>query len=347
MSELACRIGDMLCQLEKARGEAAILSNRVSHTLRQWMLYVGAALFWAALMGTNAQEILVRPNISEPHWDKTKCSTCHPRIDEQDFALEYTSILDLCGTCHDFTYLSTTMHPLDVRPLAQMRDLEAKNISLVDGKIHCMSCHDILQQCYQKPADRTHNPYFLFLGAAGTMTEFCFRCHRREFYQSYDPHNQLTDEGAYIPESCVFCHTERGDATLPLTAEQYPLSLPADSTCISCHGNIPHPSMINHLLKASRTVLLNMVCYEQKDRFVLPLEKLRAYLEGTNRMPTSVSLGPEGRILCTTCHNAHENELFRAGSIHALGAEGDHTTNKRLRYAEQEMCIFCHLSKGK
>ena len=64
----------------------------------------------------------------------------------------------------------------------------------------------------------------------------------------------------------------------------------------------------------------------------------------TNPTPATFPLARDGRIVCSTCHNPHENGLFPATSVLAAGAMQQETQDHgpALRVSRKDVCRVCH-----
>ena len=83
------------------------------------------------------------------------CTVCHsPHAGDRVFLLQKPSVIELCGTCHDYQKHST--HPIGEKVV----DPRNKNLTL-----DCLSCHR---------SHGTENKHMLFYG---TITELCTQCH--------------------------------------------------------------------------------------------------------------------------------------------------------------------------
>ncbi len=90
------------------------------------------------------------PPISEGN-----CTACHsPHSSDNAFILNQASVIDLCGTCHDWQKHST--HPIGEK----LRDPRNKNLF-----VQCLSCHR---------SHGTENKNFIYFAQIGEM---CTQCH--------------------------------------------------------------------------------------------------------------------------------------------------------------------------
>ena len=84
-----------------------------------------------------------------------QCTICHsPHAGDEVFILQQASVIELCGTCHDWQKHST--HPIGEK----VTDKRNKNLTL-----DCLSCHR---------SHGTENKAMLYFG---TVSELCTQCH--------------------------------------------------------------------------------------------------------------------------------------------------------------------------
>ncbi|MFQ5464817.1 MAG: hypothetical protein ACE5EI_02700 [Thermodesulfobacteriota bacterium] len=147
-----------------------------------------------------------------------------------------------------------------------------------------------------------------------------------------NPHEQISDEGVILWESCLVCHANLPDITVEKTIKDAKLRFAEDldMLCRNCHVVKPHPAVEgvgpammqmkapDHLVKPSRDIVLNIRLSMKEVQTVLPLD------------PST------GKILCVTCHNPHERGLVRGR--HDTGAD----TFARLRTPGLDICQYCH-----
>lgn len=148
-----------------------------------------------------------------------------------------------------------------------------------------------------------------------------------------NPHQQISDEGDIIWESCLTCHTNLPDIKAERRIEDVSLrhSDDPDKLCRSCHVVEQHPAregigpammqldmVPEHLVEPSRDIEFNIRMSMKEVKTILP------------RDPAT------GRILCVTCHNPHERGLVRGRS----DTGGD--SFMRLRTPGLDICQYCH-----
>lgn len=96
-----------------------------------------------------------RSQTKHPPIAEGMCTACHsPHSSENDFLFNQSSILELCGSCHDWQKHAT--HPIGEK----VRDPRNKNLS-----VECLSCHR---------SHGTENKFFIYFPV---ISEMCTQCH--------------------------------------------------------------------------------------------------------------------------------------------------------------------------
>ncbi len=180
--------------------------------------------------------------------------------------------------------------------------------------------------------------------------DICSKCHQKNKYKIFDPHNQLNETGDIIREKCLYCHPEKPDekrATFTIHRPEIKFIRSLDVLCLGCHSKVydhAHPVNANHICKPSNEMLAMMKASEKEFDIILPLNF-------------------KGEIMCATCHNPHErgvipyeksaakgaSEKYRvrlAGQTERSEAEGA-SGNSTFRISGPifKICITCHKDK--
>jgi len=96
-----------------------------------------------------------RSQTKHPPIQEGNCTVCHtPHADNNPFLFNNASIIDLCGTCHEWQKHSS--HPIGEKFI----DPRNKNLT-----VQCLSCHR---------SHGTENKYFIHFP---TISELCTQCH--------------------------------------------------------------------------------------------------------------------------------------------------------------------------
>ncbi len=260
-----------------------------------------------------------------PHWKGYLCLCCHettpsrdtPQLKEQgDHNL-------LCNRCHGTRYARADIHPVGVKPSPRIRIPD--DMPLQEGRLSCNTCHDArLQMGPPVPESRQkRNPDFLRREGL-SRNSFCFLCHLREAYQRMNPHLQLDDQGKIIEATCLFCHPTRPDVTIMGMKHVRFIAKNPDEYCIGCHHGFTrgHPAGVDHLRRPSRQIL-------------------RAIQSSVRRLGIELPLY-QGRIICATCHNPHQQGVLK---VRASAAGSQRPSKLRLVPGNMQ-CIGCHWNKG-
>jgi hypothetical protein len=261
------------------------------------------------------------PETTDIHYSTRYCLECHEKIPRKgrDKFLRFGGDFTRLCRCHGYSK-GTYIHPVDIEPSEEKKAKIPKGFPLQDGKITCITCHDIYMQCQVIRIDKGLRRRLMFLRGAPfkRRTDLCFRCHDEKKYKMLDPHNQINENGEVIAEKCLYCHTEKPDEK---TATFKDVKFYGDLMvlCQRCHGTMErHPGNAPHLRKPSEKLLERMKALETYYETILPLDYY-------------------GRLTCATCHNPHEKGVIPAGRSGSKGAE----EKFRLRLSV-DMCKECH-----
>ncbi len=253
------------------------------------------------------------------HYTGQYCSECHEEtpVPGGNKYLKNDGDMNWLCKCHGYNS-ATYIHPVDVVPSEEKRAKVPEEFTLVDGKISCQTCHDMYLQCRKNDETKTLNKFFLRGAPYQSRTALCFRCHDEKKYARLDPHGQLDPHGSIIPETCLYCHTEKPDEK-SATFEDVGLIGDLRVICERCHSRTGvHPVGANHLRIPSITIASNMKAMEVKFGAVFPLDN-------------------EGKVTCITCHNPHEKGVIPVDKKGAKGA--GESSRQRL---PKIMCKECH-----
>ena len=278
---------------------------------------------------------ITEDEIPNPHWQKNGCIACHTTAKvSKPIQLREKDPNRLCTNCHEQELVEAFIHPVGMTPpddfLQRMPD-NFKN-SLQDGKVSCITCHDLPIQCLEKRfPERKINPLFFRGGPYLTRTKLCYNCHDPKMYERYNPHDQITDEGELRTKQCFYCHNTYPDRRKVRSIDDVSFNLAEDlkKLCTGCHPWRPHPGGIWAGTKIG----------EGPDHLVIPPKKIKQRMErAAKQQGIILPLEPEtGRIFCATCHNPHERGIqYRPEAD--KGADG----YKRLRRGAVEICRNCH-----
>jgi hypothetical protein len=263
---------------------------------------------------------------TDVHYSGKYCTECHektPRKGGETFLKYNGDFIQLCK-CHGYTP-GTYIHPVNIVPTKDKRELIPDDFPLKDEKIVCSTCHDIYMQCQKTPRMKVLNRRFLRGAPYVSRTGLCFRCHDEKKYTMLDPHNQLTESGSIIENKCLYCHTEKPDEKIS-NFDEIKLIGDLEVLCFRCHYKQSqlHPINANHLVIPPDKIIANMKATEKQYGIILPLNY-------------------EGKITCPTCHNPHERGVIPRDRPSAQGASEKYRL--RLSGVDMQICVACHKDK--
>lgn len=274
--------------------------------------------------------------VPNPHWNAKGCAACHNgKPSKRNLKLRTENIAVMCGNCHKKLSHESYFHPTEIKPSkAKARRMPKKfkkilaNRKLSKGKINCITCHDVVKQCYISGfTEKGDNHEFFRGGPYTTRTALCFNCHNREKYKRFNPHKQVSGTGKVYKKSCLICHRDSKYLFKKASLDKYEFNVGKDwkKMCTGCHPWKPHPGgelafgkkVPNHLVKPSDYILKTMTVMSKKKNVYLPLEP------------------HTGKLYCGTCHNAHSAGVMRT----AAKKKG---SNRKFRLRAKKMCDYCH-----
>jgi len=241
----------------------------------------------------------------DPHVnDRHACPSCHlgkgpEKItrDSHELRLQGDMIL-LCISCH---VRARSHHPVGTPlPEAMARRVETKGKLPLDGegRITCITCHT--NNCETNEQGRS----LRFYDAQKGDLSLCWFCHPKEEWAKTNPHRKTIDN---TTEGCVFCHDRPPIKGLEKHEDLYFIS-DVRMICLRCHETLSNFDR-SHVGKAATPRMTEALAKFGKEK------------------DTQIPLDRDGRLTCTTCHNAH----FAAN-------QDEHRT--RLGFVE--MCLRCH-----
>jgi len=280
-----------------------------------------------------------------PHWSADGCKECHDATQGEPKSIPPQDIDGLCLKCHDGRRAREEAHPVG-RTFGSAQVTRPEGWPAYGGKIGCATCHDILQACHRDRARPLDNPAFLRGFEAGKLLSFCARCHLDLQEQKvYNVHIMLDESNATIRRACQFCHhalldeRDRRVRTGNPELRYEPITL-----CRSCHMQHVDYFDPGHIgATVSPEMKAYMAAFERTPPGTRPtgtaIERaLRGDLE-PERLPLQGAT-----VVCSTCHNPHQQGVFPSDSTLAYGAiqTGQERTKMRLRGLGKEFCLACH-----
>lgn len=339
------------------------LAQRISRDkLCRWLLLVNVLVLSSTLQAQERQaqestvdkkqqEILRHPGqiamlfksktisaeqLPNPHWDTGKCTACHEeKPDNRGLHLRNKDIDLSCNNCHSVITSHSCIHPSAIEPSDKMIKRMGKgfldSVQQTNGKLSCMTCHDLSKQCLPEHSQQKQlNPLFFREGPYRERTEICFQCHDDEAYARLNPHDQVTDEGQKREQRCGICHSALGGLTSVSDSSEVDFNVTGNLSqmCTRCHQWKPHPGASFSFGKKKNEKINHLVS--------LPDDMKKYFLEKQEESHIRLPLEPgSGKIYCATCHNPHETGIIKNVES-AAGAD----SKDRLR--AKDICIHCH-----
>ena len=298
------------------------------------VLFIFLTPLWVYAEEEHKLEFVLEAKSDNPHWRKEACLACHtaePNFQKNEFKFD-GDILSLCNDCHISISSEKAVHAVGMVPSKKVKARIPANYPLSsEGSIDCLTCHELPYQCLKKEYyRRKSNPYFLKGAPFKDDTEICNNCHLNKLidFKKLNPHEQINDEGEYLPDKCLYCHKTQPDPKTDDSINSVTFVVnELKELCQRCHKDRPHPGgkwiNFDHLIPPPPKNRMYMLETEKRKGIVLPLE------------PRT------GKIFCCTCHNPHERGVLR-GLKNDRGADN----KNRLRLLGGfELCGGCHADK--
>ncbi|MFQ5490580.1 MAG: hypothetical protein ACE5GE_07650 [Phycisphaerae bacterium] len=297
--------------------------------------------FFAPVNVPGQAQVEETPSTQNPHWSAQGCGRCHKLADGVPQAIELAMIDGLCLDCHDGARASRELHPIgravDAPGIAKPADWPAP-----DGRLGCITCHDVRQACQQRPARPTLNAVFLRSPGAVDTGAFCGQCHQAVAEQGrHNPHRMIDVKGRVDAQACLFCHESApaGGEGIRRTGQPR-LRIDEPALCVTCHGSHVDYFEPGHI-QAQPTPQIKAA-----------LEALAARAGDTRPSIPSVPgrsvcanlpLAPDGRVVCSTCHNPHQQGVFPDKSVLGCGGRPmDLSRPRPHRGLGKSLCAACH-----
>jgi len=304
--------------------------------------------------------------VTSPHWRPAGCRQCH-NSDQPDLNPILPEKIDpICLSCHNSVQAPAEVHPVGrIPPLSDNMNISA-DWPLIDGKLGCLTCHDIYQACDRAKTRPLINPMFLRDRWDRNQQQFCQNCHRAAPGKQFIPHIMITgsddiihlDQEYQIDESrCLFCHLEvrfaHDQIELMLEGSSHSVevlnqanqllddSLAADqSQCLLCHNEPTYRR--SEMTWAQQEAPINRcnVCHDQS----LVVDTQGYYWHVHARSIPARSNREQVRY-CAVCHSNEKilNE-FELPNSTASYLASFHGKGMQLNDETTAGCLDCHVN---
>jgi hypothetical protein len=259
-----------------------------------------------------------------PHWSADKCSACHQQEQGRSIPIAAAKTDAICLACHDGKKASEEAHPIG-RSATAAGMKAPQGWPLVDGRIGCLTCHDVRRHCDATVSQPVINSAMVREFEPDRRMEFCNRCHVVEDFRRLNPHKQLDPKGAVIKQTCMVCHEHAAEVPMD-GVRRNKAELRADNSgvCLACHAPHWDVSPRGHVDRpVTDEILRNIQSREQS--------------ESAGSLPIK-----DGKVTCYSCHNPHEPGLFPSGSPVGSMAASRTDAEVHLRVDFFDLCLHCH-----
>jgi predicted CXXCH cytochrome family protein len=272
-----------------------------------------------------------------PHWSSTGCQHCHSKSSGKYERIPAETVDAICLKCHDGIRARAERHPIG-RTFDNKQNVLPSGWPAPKDKLGCLTCHDVLAGCDHKAVRSTNNPQFLREYDGVDLLSYCGRCHVTSGSQGrFNPHAMLAPDGAIVEKACRFCHQKSYGAHRPkVRTGDAALRLDAITLCLSCHPRHVEFFEPGHI---GARILPEMKARLKANSTTQPAGHQEALL-----VSAPLPLADGDRIVCSTCHNPHQEGVFPPDSVLSPGAfTGDqHQPRLPLRRPGKEVCLGCH-----
>lgn len=303
-----------------------------------------AGLVAAALAGLTWAAAPRAPKADNPHWKADGCANCHAGGAPRPISAEAAD--EICLKCHDGRSASAEFHPVG-RKFDGTLYTRPQRWPLADGRLGCLTCHDMLPACSAQAKRSTSNRMLLrdYQVGRSQSLPFCRNCHQESAYRKLNPHTMLlADRDETIEDKCLFCHERPLDRTARQRSGKPALKTDELSLCRDCHPQHKDPMPQGHIgLKVDAEMRAIMAVRETMGLSAKLTPQLLAQAKGQGGSPTLMPTRADGTIVCTTCHNPHLRGVFPPDSVLGFRAMRIVDEGKMISPVRgQAWCKHCH-----
>ncbi len=292
-------------------------------------------------------------SVINPHWQQDGCPSCHKMDAETTIPIAPDQVDLVCLSCHNGTKARSKVHPIHrILPDTYLFTKPA-DWPLIDGKLGCLTCHDVKKTCDKSLNRPLVNPLFLRDRWAGNQQKFCQNCHTASIVNISVPHIMISGSNDIINMSekneieepvCLLCHLELLDRHALKRSGDPKLRSSQDVLCNTCHQMSRTLFNPGHMtVKISPETQAYMYAREILGPNVQVDTMYLGRLKESNAQPRRMVPDRQGNMTCTTCHNPHQEKVFAPDSEMAFQPMWliGPSRVKSLSTTNQ-ICIYCH-----
>ncbi|MGA2501706.1 MAG: cytochrome c3 family protein [Tepidisphaeraceae bacterium] len=289
-----------------------------------------------------------KSTIPSPHWTDEGCKVCHEGDGAAHRVIAPEAVDDLCLKCHDGVKAAAEFHPVHRKFEETASITKPRGWPVVNDLLACATCHDIRYACDPKKNSAALNRNFLrdYSVRRTQGQPFCQNCHVEKAYRKINPHEMLLNPAApvhagpqattapatqpgnvpadatvlaggreIIEDKCLFCHTRPLDRNQMKRTGNSFLKTDQATLCRDCHARHKDPMMQSHLgLTVKPEMLALMYVREQMGLAGSPSAAIIEQVAKAGLRPKMMVTAAGNAIVCSTCHNPHQNGVFPAAS---------------------------------
>jgi hypothetical protein len=333
------------------RQEHMVLLNKKIIGLSICFLFAFTALGWGKPTPAAKPRKMKDPELAgktNPHWTGKHCTECHEKKPKPGKPVTYKfggDFIKLCNSCHDTALFRAGEHIVGVEAKEnKYLKKPPADFPLNEGKLTCITCHDVRLQEQPNLSAKESNPMFLrgFPYKARLTFEWnksekvderysqnryvlCFKCHREGPLLQWSPHqNQIKKNGDINEELCLFCHFEVPDRNA-VDKSEWKIRRKLQDQCINCHMGKTrlHPIRVTHYGNTLPDKINGQINFSKRRIGLI--------------IPLGIDDQGISRLTCPSCHNPHQRGVSK-NEITKKGADA----KSRLRLEGFAMCLACH-----